>query len=280
MGRSTRPKAKGGPGALGGDQAAAASPLATISMQGKPLYLCQPFVRSTLIKGSFKTIVALPKYVHPYEWVAMNLFDFFHNLNQFCGVISEECTIQGEPTMSAGVGLHYTWADANRKQVHLPAPQYIDFVMTWIGQLLSDEAVFPTKSGREFPQEFPAAAKQMYRQMLRVFAHIYYAHFPLLLHLGCEGHFNSLFAHYIVFGKEFNLFDFREFKGTGDLSRGAPASAGGVGGPKNPAVESATARDVAAAHVGASNERVPYPGVCDLIERWVDMGILPPGVLT
>jgi len=38
----------------------------------KPLYLCQPFVRSTLIKGSFRTIVALPKYVHPYEWVAMN----------------------------------------------------------------------------------------------------------------------------------------------------------------------------------------------------------------
>lgn len=38
----------------------------------KPLYLCQPFVRSTLIRGSFRTIVALPKYVHPYEWIAMN----------------------------------------------------------------------------------------------------------------------------------------------------------------------------------------------------------------
>ena len=35
----------------------------------------------------------------------------------------------------------------NRKPIHLPAPQYIDFVMTWIGHLLSDEAVFPTKSG-------------------------------------------------------------------------------------------------------------------------------------
>lgn len=38
----------------------------------KPLYLCHPFVRSALIKGSFRTIVALPKYVHPYEWIAMN----------------------------------------------------------------------------------------------------------------------------------------------------------------------------------------------------------------
>ncbi len=42
------------------------------SMPTKPLYLCQPFVRSTLIKGSFRTIVALPKYVHPYEWIAIN----------------------------------------------------------------------------------------------------------------------------------------------------------------------------------------------------------------
>lgn len=38
----------------------------------KPLYLCQPFVRSTLIKGSFRTIVALPKFVHPCEWIAIN----------------------------------------------------------------------------------------------------------------------------------------------------------------------------------------------------------------
>lgn len=39
---------------------------------GKPLYLCQPFVRSALIKGSFRTVIALPKYVHPYEWIAVN----------------------------------------------------------------------------------------------------------------------------------------------------------------------------------------------------------------
>lgn len=120
----------------------------------KPLYLCQPFVRSTLIKGSFRTIVALPKYVNPYEWIAVNctsccllilVFDLFHNLNQFCGVIAETCTPHNFPTMSAGVGLHYTWVDVHRKPIHLPAAQYIDFVMTWIGQLLNDEAVFPTK---------------------------------------------------------------------------------------------------------------------------------------
>lgn len=48
--------------------------------------------------------------------------------------------------MSAGVGLDYTWIDQNRKQVKLPAPQYIDYVMTWVGGLLCDEATFPTKA--------------------------------------------------------------------------------------------------------------------------------------
>ena len=38
------------------------------------------------------------------------MFDFFHNLNQFYGVIAQFCTIEANPTMSAGVGLHYTWA--------------------------------------------------------------------------------------------------------------------------------------------------------------------------
>jgi hypothetical protein len=38
----------------------------------KPLYLCQPFVKAALVKGSFKTIVAPPKYVDVNEWVAVN----------------------------------------------------------------------------------------------------------------------------------------------------------------------------------------------------------------
>jgi len=38
----------------------------------KPLYLCSPFVEAALVKGNFKTIVMLPKYVDVMEWVAVN----------------------------------------------------------------------------------------------------------------------------------------------------------------------------------------------------------------
>lgn len=43
--------------------------------------------------------------------------------------------------------LNYTWINQDRKSVHLPAPTYIDYVMTWIQNLLDDENTFPTKSG-------------------------------------------------------------------------------------------------------------------------------------
>jgi len=38
----------------------------------KPLYLSSPFADAALVKGNFKTIVMLPKYVDIMEWVAVN----------------------------------------------------------------------------------------------------------------------------------------------------------------------------------------------------------------
>ncbi|KAF8882059.1 Mob1/phocein [Gymnopilus junonius] len=189
----------------------------------KPLYLSHPFVDAALVKGNFKTIVMLPKYVDIMEWVAMNIFDFYTNLNEFYGVITECCTQQTCPTMSAGPTLSYTWINQDRKQVHLPAPTYIDYVMTWIQNLLNDEGTFLRNQrmlmvwlylGHDFPQAFPSTVKHIYRQLLRVFAHIYHAHFHQILHLRSEPHFNSLFAHFLSFGREYELLEIKDVKGT------------------------------------------------------------------
>lgn len=113
----------------------------------KPLYLCSPFVDAALVTGNFKTIVMLPKYVDVMEWVACNgqlyfspiatllvltcrtVFDFYQNLNLFYGVISECCTQQACPAMSAGPSLvliswHYTIRDADGSSQH-PADSII-----------------------------------------------------------------------------------------------------------------------------------------------------------
>ena len=44
--------------------------------------------------------------------------------------------------------LNFLWPDQNQRMVSLPAPTYIDFVMSWLQKLLDDETVFPTKSGK------------------------------------------------------------------------------------------------------------------------------------
>lgn len=44
--------------------------------------------------------------------------------------------------------LDYTWIDQNRRQIKLAAPTYIDYVMTWVQNLLDDDLVFPTKAGK------------------------------------------------------------------------------------------------------------------------------------
>ncbi|KAF4577006.1 Maintenance of ploidy protein mob2 [Pleurotus pulmonarius] len=188
----------------------------------RPLYLASPFVEATLVKGQFKTIVMLPKYVDIMEWVAVNMFDFYTNINEFYGVIAECCTQQTCPTMSAGPSLNYTWINNDRKSVNLPAPTYIDYVMTWVQNLLDDENTFPTKSGRDFPQSFPSTIKHVYRQLLRVIAHIYHAHYPQILHLRSEPHFNSLFAHFLAFGREYELLEVKDL-------RGSPSAPVGIG---------------------------------------------------
>ncbi|KAF8918969.1 Mob1/phocein [Mucidula mucida] len=201
---------------------APASPV--VSTPQKPLYLCSPFVEAALVKGNFKTIVMLPKYVDIMEWVAVNIFDFYNNLNEFYGVLTECCTQQSCPSMSAGAVLNYTWINQDRKSVQLPAPTYIDYVMTWAQNLIDDESVFPTKSGHDFPQSFPSTVKHVYRQLLRVFAHIYHAHYHQILHLRSEPHFNSLFAHFLAFGREYELLEMKDLRG----STSAPVGVGAL----------------------------------------------------
>lgn len=46
--------------------------------------------------------------------------------------------------------LNYTWINQDRKSVQLPAPTYIDYVMTWVQNVIDDETTFPTKSGQSW----------------------------------------------------------------------------------------------------------------------------------
>lgn len=130
--------------------------------------------------------------------------------------------------------VEYTWSDSLSKKVRLSAPQYIDYMTTSIENTLNDESIFPTKSGREnkkvrmrellinkigadFSKELIPVIKRMFVEMFRLFAHIYHEHYDKVLSLNEEPHFNSLFAHFISFSKEFDLLERKELQPLSEL---------------------------------------------------------------
>ncbi|KAF8963985.1 Maintenance of ploidy protein mob2 [Entomortierella lignicola] len=172
----------------------------------RPLFLCQPYCNNSIVKGNFKTIVQLPKYVDANEWLA------YLNFTTIPICFMDQCPIFAPaaivPICQQEQGkFEYLWMDGQKKTSKVPAPQYIDFVMNWIETLINDENTFPTKDGRDFPPTFQQTVRAIYKQLIRVFAHVYHSHYDKMLSLCQEGHFNSLFAHFVSFGREFDLLD-------------------------------------------------------------------------
>ena len=117
--------------------------------------------------------------------------------------------------MTAGV--EYYWTDSSKRSLKLPAPQYIDYVMTWLQNQLLDESVFPTKADGEFPKEFISIVRIIFKQLFRIMAHIYYSHFDKILQMSAEAHLNTLTAHLLCFIREFDLVERKELAPLQDL---------------------------------------------------------------
>jgi len=85
------------------------------------------------------------------------------------------------------------------------APDYVEYLMTWVHQILDDKAQFPTEPNVPFPANFESNVKQIFKRLFRVYAHIYHCHFPEVLGLGVEAHLNTSFKHFMYFVLEFDL---------------------------------------------------------------------------
>lgn len=57
-----------------------------------------------------------------------------------------------------------------------------------------------------FPQNFEHDIKNLYRQMFRCYAHLYFAHWlDPIYHLGLHKELNTCFVHFVNVGKQFDL---------------------------------------------------------------------------
>lgn len=169
---------------------------------------------ATLGSGNLKQAVTLPEGEDLNEWIAVNIVDFFNQISMLYGTLTEYCTPERCPIMSAGPKYEYYWADGNsvKKPIKCSAAQYIDFLMTWVQDQLDDETVFPSKIGVDFPKNFLSVAKAVMKRLFRVYAHIYYQHFDDIERLKEEAHLNTSFKHFILFVQEFSLIDSKELQ--------------------------------------------------------------------
>ncbi|XP_067233192.1 MOB kinase activator 1B-like isoform X4 [Chanodichthys erythropterus] len=115
--------------------------------EGSHQYELLKHAEATLGSGNLRMAVMLPDGEDLNEWVAVNTVDFFNQINMLYGTITDFCSEDSCPVMSAGPKYEYHWADGTniKKPIKCSAPKYIDYLMTWVQDQLDDETLFPSK---------------------------------------------------------------------------------------------------------------------------------------
>jgi len=169
-------------------------------------------MKATLGGGELRNTVKLPENEDRNEWIAVNTVHFYNAANMIYGTCAEFCTEDACKTMSAGAKYEYLWKDdgAYKKPTRVSAPVYIDNLLNWVNERISDPALFPVDQDAKFPRNFESQVKTVYKRLFRLYAHIYYSHLNDLKGIGANAHLNTCFKHFVFFILEFKLVDEEE----------------------------------------------------------------------
>ncbi|XP_019869512.2 MOB kinase activator-like 2 isoform X2 [Aethina tumida] len=181
------------------------------------LYLEAQVLERKLPETDMRLLVDLPAGLDYNEWLASHTMALFDHVNLVYGTVSEFCTPSGCPDMTGPGQKIYLWFDEKGKKTKVAAPQYIDYVMTFIQKTISDENIFPTKYANEFPSSFESIVRKIVRLLFHVVAHLYAAHFKEVALLGLHAHLNLTFAHLTALHSRFALIDAKETEVLRDL---------------------------------------------------------------
>ncbi|WEJ97266.1 Mitotic exit network component [Yamadazyma tenuis] len=170
--------------------------------------------------------VKLPQDEDINEWLAVHVVDFYNQINMLYGTITEFCSPKTCPRMIATEEYEYLWQETNptmngssspKRPVSLPACEYIENLMNWIQGFFDNDNIFPSKMGAPFPQQFPTLVKTIFKRLFRIYAHIYCHHFHEITELGLQSHLNTSLKHYVLFSKEFDLIQTKDYGPLEDL---------------------------------------------------------------
>ena len=151
--------------------------------------------------------VRLPEGEDLNEWLAKNVSEIYRQVSMLYSTITEFCTDEHCPVMSAGPGYKYLWSEDQNggRPCEVTAPQYIDRLLGWIDSLLENEEIFPSTPNVPFPKDFIVYVRNCMKRLFRFYAHCYYHHLENFRALNMETLLNTCFKHFIYFSNEFNL---------------------------------------------------------------------------
>lgn len=181
------------------------------------LYLQEPCLERKVQEDDLLCITEVPSGLDANEWHALHTIGFFEHINLLYGTVSEFCNLTSCPEMIGPGPRVYMWLDDRGKKSKLSAPQYVDYVMTYVQKTVNDETVFPTKHGNDFPANFETVLKRVQKLLFHVVAHIYHSHFREIVLLGLHAHLNSIFAHIIEYNFFYHILEDKEVEVLQDL---------------------------------------------------------------
>mmetsp|Transcript_14088 Transcript_14088/g.20827 ORF Transcript_14088/g.20827 Transcript_14088/m.20827 type:complete len:237 (+) Transcript_14088:45-755(+) len=175
------------------------------------------YTRTTLGSGDLRLAVQLPPSENLNDWLSVNTVDFFNEVSLLYGIVFDDTGRFSRPGEGFPSGFEYLWvpeskSSSSRKGTpqKCSAPQYVEYVMSWVEDQINKEEVFPIVSDSVYPKDFKKVVSTIFKRLFRVFAIVYCSHFETIEQLGAAKHLNTSFKHFIFFSLEFELLPRRE----------------------------------------------------------------------
>jgi len=171
---------------------------------GSSRYTLRQSLKNNLAGGTLiKDSVICPEGEDENEWIAMNTIECYNTMNMCYSFIQEFCT-ENSCAQMTGAKATYLWTDGKGKPQELSAPKYIDNLTNWVNDQIDNPAIFPVDDS-DFPKNFRQIISKIISRMLRVYAHIYHAHWDNVKELKVDKHTNTSLKHLQYFAEHFKL---------------------------------------------------------------------------
>lgn len=150
--------------------------------------------KRTLGSGNLRLAVSVPRGEDHSEWLAANTVDFYNELSLLYGLCLDDAAQYNKPGAGFPRGFEYLWSSGGgAKPIRVSAPEYVDYVMTWVEAQLDNEEIFPVYESAQFPPNFEEYIRDIFKRLFRVFAIIYHRHTKCLEQIDAIKHLNTVF---------------------------------------------------------------------------------------